>query len=355
MAILGKAKQIERRLRTSIERGRWEPGEAVPSERELSADLGVSRVAVRDAILALRNDGLLVRRQGSGTFVASSVGQRQVALLCTLNDLTSGNRFFARAMIEELKQRIDAHGYKGVLGVGQGKTGEDVVNSVSVLDPAQAKHMAGAISVNRVYPAVHERLAGLHVPSVTIDVAMPTSPHQVLLDYAAMLDLGARVLHEAGQDDFAIMAFEFSFTQRDAPDRVFEFMTQSCLSAVNHRPERIVLVPEERPELAHDAFIRWWQSVDRPRALFFADDVLCDVACRAITELGICVPNDLLFISESSTASRFHFARKVASLEFSIPRLADAAWDMLVGLIQGQPPDPPARYIGPVYRSGETL
>ena len=355
MAILGKSKQVERQLRTSIERGRWQPGEAVPSERALSADLGVSRVAVRDAILALRNDGLLVRRQGSGTFVASSVGQRQVAVLCTLNDLTSGRRFFARAMIEELKRRVEADGYKGVLGVGHGETGEEVANSVSVLDPAQAKSIAGAVSVNRVYPAVHERLADLHVPSVTVDVAMQTSPYEILLDYGAMLDLGARVLHEAGQDDFAIMAFDFSSTERDAPDRVFESMTQSCLSAAGHRPERIVMVPEEHPELAHDAFIRWWRSADRPRALLFADDVLCDMACRAITELGICVPDDLLFITESSTASRFHFARKVACLEFSVPQLADAAWDMLAGLIDGRSPDAPVRYVEPVYRPGETL
>jgi GntR family transcriptional regulator len=44
-------------------------GRAIPSERQLSADLGVSRLTVRAAIDELVREGLLVRRRGSGTFV----------------------------------------------------------------------------------------------------------------------------------------------------------------------------------------------------------------------------------------------------------------------------------------------
>jgi GntR family transcriptional regulator len=44
-------------------------GEAIPSERQLSVDLGVSRLTVRAAIDELVREGFLVRRRGSGTFV----------------------------------------------------------------------------------------------------------------------------------------------------------------------------------------------------------------------------------------------------------------------------------------------
>jgi hypothetical protein len=63
----------------------------------------------------------------------------------------------------------------------------------------------------------------------------------------------------------------------------------------------------------------------------------------------------LQFISESSTANRFHFAKKVACLEFSVPQLADATWEMLDDLIHGRSPEEPVRLIKPVYRPGETL
>ena len=44
-------------------------GRAIPSERQLSSDLGVSRLTVRAALDDLVRDGYLVRRRGSGTFV----------------------------------------------------------------------------------------------------------------------------------------------------------------------------------------------------------------------------------------------------------------------------------------------
>ncbi len=57
--------QIERLI---IE-GRLEPGQKLPSERELGAKLGVSRPTLREAIRALTMVGILESRQGDGTYV----------------------------------------------------------------------------------------------------------------------------------------------------------------------------------------------------------------------------------------------------------------------------------------------
>src|SRR5438046_7261400 len=44
-------------------------GTAIPSERQLSADFGVSRLTVRAALDDLAREGYVVRRRGSGTYV----------------------------------------------------------------------------------------------------------------------------------------------------------------------------------------------------------------------------------------------------------------------------------------------
>ncbi len=50
--------------------GSLEPGAAVPTERELAAEMRTSRTTVRQALTELVVEGRLVRRQGSGTYVA---------------------------------------------------------------------------------------------------------------------------------------------------------------------------------------------------------------------------------------------------------------------------------------------
>jgi GntR family transcriptional regulator len=62
--------QIAEHLLDRIESRELAPGDRLPSERELSGSLGVNRLTLRRAFRALEDQGLLVRRRGSGTFVA---------------------------------------------------------------------------------------------------------------------------------------------------------------------------------------------------------------------------------------------------------------------------------------------
>ncbi len=50
--------------------GDWPPGTALPAEMELARELGVSQGTVRKALDALTAEQVVVRRQGSGTYVA---------------------------------------------------------------------------------------------------------------------------------------------------------------------------------------------------------------------------------------------------------------------------------------------
>jgi GntR family transcriptional repressor for pyruvate dehydrogenase complex len=61
-------------LEAMILEGSLEPGQRLPSERELSSRFEVSRPSLREAIQKLVAKGLLVSRQGGGTFVAEGVG-----------------------------------------------------------------------------------------------------------------------------------------------------------------------------------------------------------------------------------------------------------------------------------------
>lgn len=82
---LPKYLQIANFIRDQIIRGDYKPGQAVPSERQIVTDWGVSRPTATRAVAALRADGLVASRQGFGSVVTSAqvrrgAHQRQVVV-----------------------------------------------------------------------------------------------------------------------------------------------------------------------------------------------------------------------------------------------------------------------------------
>jgi DNA-binding transcriptional regulator YhcF (GntR family) len=67
--------QFARKLADAINAGWWQADEALPSERTFSDELAISRVTARKALDVLLEQGLIRRRQGSGTFITPRLEQ----------------------------------------------------------------------------------------------------------------------------------------------------------------------------------------------------------------------------------------------------------------------------------------
>lgn len=63
-------KEVKRKLTDAVRSGEWKPGDVIPSEKKLCERFGVSMGTVRKAIDELSAEGVLIRQQGRGTFVA---------------------------------------------------------------------------------------------------------------------------------------------------------------------------------------------------------------------------------------------------------------------------------------------
>ncbi|RJL00334.1 GntR family transcriptional regulator [Paracoccus aestuarii] len=72
--------QLHRRIADAIAAGRLRPGDSLPSERDMAAMTGLSRVTIRKGVEALVASGQLVQRRGSGTIVAPRVERLEQAL-----------------------------------------------------------------------------------------------------------------------------------------------------------------------------------------------------------------------------------------------------------------------------------
>jgi len=112
--------QVYAQLKNQLIAGVWKPGEKLPSENELCASLGVSRVTVRAAIQQLEILGLVETRHGGGNFVKE------------YSPLNTMDNFHPRIQINENQDIITVLEYrkiieKGTIGLVAPKiTAEDI-------------------------------------------------------------------------------------------------------------------------------------------------------------------------------------------------------------------------------------
>jgi GntR family transcriptional repressor for pyruvate dehydrogenase complex len=106
--------QVAHQIRDAIAGGRLALGEKLPSERVLAAQLGVSRPALREAIVMLSSYGLLQCRQGEGNFVTDKFPESIFSFMGFGNSLSRDNfmyffncrRLFDLGMVDEIVQRV---------------------------------------------------------------------------------------------------------------------------------------------------------------------------------------------------------------------------------------------------------
>ncbi|HYG43839.1 MAG TPA: histidine utilization repressor [Bordetella sp.] len=112
--------RIKRHIIEHIESGQWAVNEQVPSENQLAAQFDVSRMTARRAILELTQDGMLVRSQGLGTFVAE---RRPVLPVLEVRNIADeiaerGHRYSGRIIL--LEQEAATDGIAIALGIAPG-------------------------------------------------------------------------------------------------------------------------------------------------------------------------------------------------------------------------------------------
>lgn len=111
--------QLSQQLEAAIERGTLTPGSLLGNEIDLANRLGLSRPTVRQAIQALVDKGLLVRRRGVGTQVVHSQVKRPLELSSLYDDLEAAGQKPATTVLRNAVEPASAE-VAAALGVPEG-------------------------------------------------------------------------------------------------------------------------------------------------------------------------------------------------------------------------------------------
>lgn len=109
-------RQLSNIIRTNVENGVYEANQKIPTEMELSKKYNVSRVTVRKALEELVEDGILLRKQGKGTFISEkkttnvNYPQTSFADACLLSGKKPTTRLLSYSMEIPTKKIADFFG-----------------------------------------------------------------------------------------------------------------------------------------------------------------------------------------------------------------------------------------------------
>lgn len=95
--------RVREALKEDLARGKWKPGNMLPTEIELGQEFGVSPGTIKQAILSLVRDGLIVRRPGKGTFVARLDGSRSFARFFRFRESTTGEELHPTIRVVDVR------------------------------------------------------------------------------------------------------------------------------------------------------------------------------------------------------------------------------------------------------------
>ena len=102
------SEEVFEQLKALIYSGEWKPGEKIQSENDLAKTFHVSRVSIRAALNRLNGLGLVVSKQGEGTFVG------EVSIENCMNSLLP-------MLLMDRSQLLDVYEFRKIIDVGSAK------------------------------------------------------------------------------------------------------------------------------------------------------------------------------------------------------------------------------------------
>jgi len=171
-SILAPYARVKQHLKDGLAAGTWAPGALMPSEAELVAQFGVSRMTVNRALKELQAEGLVERSQGLGTFAARL---HRVSSTLTIRDLH-----------EEIESR--GHEHRAVVHLQRAeKAGTALAAQLGLAPGARVFHTLIVHHENGVPLQCEDRYVNPHCSPGYLDADFTrTTPTQVLFETTAL-------------------------------------------------------------------------------------------------------------------------------------------------------------------------
>lgn len=332
---------IANQVRDEICSGKVQPGDRIATELELTRRFSVSRQTVRQAIAQLEQEGYLVQRQGSGTYVADRQKARAGNRTMTIGVLSSYiSNYIFPSIIRGIEHELSAKGYSLRLAATENRLDKERVLLQRYLEnPVDGLIVEGTkTTLPNPNISLYRELKAQGVPLVFLHAGYPELQDQPLV----------------GMDDYegARQAVEYLASRG-----------HSCIAAILKSDDRQGLERyagfngglQQVGLPLNDRWVRWFTTEDRDQPGYFreggwvkeflgeATAVVCynDQTAvwlaRLLEAQGRRVPEDVFLVSFDRSAYCEISGIKMMSYGHQKERLGRLAAQKMLRLIEGEP------------------
>lgn len=352
-----KTPDLPERISESLRReitSRYKPGDRIQTIRSLCQHYDVSVNTMRAALSILAREGILEMWQGSGIYVREQTDQRPVGVLMELDFSIPDMSYFWRRVTQQVRQRLNEHGFPNRLYAGFAQPGENLDRPTcpEFLDDIANNRLSGVIvAISGVTPEWTDSLRQRNVPIVGHWGRLDYE-YAVDLDYVEMIREATRRLIAAGRRKLALIAWASQVTGPDLRRRremlaAFSGVLAQHRIDLNERWVRLDYHPHQTGGAWEEFREIWTGSDEKPDGLLVTDDFLFRGAARAIMELGIRVPDQLMVIAHANRGAIDEYPFPLWRMVVDPDAHGRAQADMMIALLRRQPV-PQAEVILPV-------
>lgn len=345
------------------------PGQKLPTMAALSEELGISVMTLNRALSELEAQGIVVRRQGSGTYVADELSQTAIALVYDRDVFGPDASPFCSLLLHEATKLAEANNEKFNLYLTTPEIeGEPVGPPIpSDLDEAiRTKRLGGVLFAGESNPAALQWILNQGMPLVALSHA-PVAPFRVRIHHAQVATLGVQELAKRGCKRIALWIpagvgigaerVGASFDELEAfKDALRENGLDYDENLVLNRRQLSANVPatplgsnrEQGRNAAQTVF--GGTRKNWPDGVVCLDDMMALGALPEMKKLGVEVGRDVQFATHTNVGSSLlvGFGEELVLLPIDPARVASAMLAMLESRLRGEEISESVVAVGPI-------
>ncbi|WP_027108627.1 GntR family transcriptional regulator [Lacticigenium naphthae] len=329
---------IKKDIKTKIAEDTYPLNTKIPSEAELRAVYKVSRHTIRQAISELVNDGLLIKRQGSGTFVSETVisSGNMVEKSKTIGVITTYlSNYIFPSIIRGIESELSNEGYSLMLS----STQNNVANEKESLEKMLNQNVDGLIieptKSNLLNPnlSYYLKIAESNIPIVMLHATYEelNAPAIALNDVKAG-KIATEHLIELGHKDIAIIT---KMDDLQGKNRLKGFISAFYDAKLSFNDDYIIAYDTESKDDLGTKLGKLLENMSSPTAFVCYNDQIAISLIHEINKLGKSVPEDFSVVShDDSHLSQTLPSVKLTTVQHPKEKLGKAAAKWIIQALE---------------------